>query len=317
MAHQAHALPWSCFANYEYTIRPHISSLPQLYMIESPNRLKELQHFANVFARRIREFGVSERAKYASSESFQQRAETWKKSDMDPEIEVPGVALEKEEALESGEKWRTGKKSRGPHVERKKVYSDAFKAKYKTVYEDWEPYKIESKQDIASWISLSDSYDENSCIDTLKILLMEAAAATHPVSERVEAGAAQKHAMESLLLLANKKETSASIRNWKHRGMYSEHYGIETVAEKALDAYLMFNLFFAMRENGSGICELDVAQDLLKESSGWYRSFMVPKEVETLRPKYMNTRLWADGREILPKTNLMFQAGYLLYVLTS
>ena len=298
MAHQAHAIPWRSFAsNFEYTTRPHIGPLPRLYVVESSNGLKDFQHFANVFAKRIREFGASERAKYASSESLKTRAEFWKKSDIDSEIDVSEVAPEMEGSRrEEGRK--AGQKSREPQVQGRKVYSDAFKAKYEIAYVDWPSYQIESKQDVANWTG---SFDEGSCIDTLKILMMEAAAASLPFSDRVEGGIAQKQAMESLLLLANKRDVASSMRYWKHRGNGAHNYGIDMVAEKALCAYLMFNLFFSMRENGSGICKMEAGQAWPKERSCWYRAYMVPEETEALRPGYMNTHLWVNGMKSEPK----------------
>ena len=299
MAHLAHTIPWRSFAsNFEYTTRPHISNIPQLHMTENSNQLRELQHFANVFAKCIREFGASERVKYASAEVYKRRSASWVKSDMGgPDLTIPDPVPEKKnptrEEKRARKKYYSAKESQ---PERRKVFPNTFKTKYAVAYDNWQAYDIESRQDIQNWLALPDSHAENSCLDTLKIILMEAAAATQPLCERVEGGFAQQFAMETLLLLANKKDISASIQSWKHRGMYSEHYGIETVAEKALDGYLMFNLFVAMRENGSGICELDTGQDWLHDNSGWYGRFMVPRERETLRPRYMNTKVWVDGK---------------------
>ena len=266
-------------------------------MVENAHQLKDLQHFVSVFAKRIREFGVSERAKYAPSESFKQRAKSWKKSDMDSEDGVPEIVSENRGNKNGEEQRKSGKKSGGrdAHVERRKVYPDAFKAKYENKYDRWDAYNIEARQDISGWIDAPSSYDGFSCIDTIKMLLMEAAAASHPISERVEGGAGQKHAMESLLLLAHKIEEPI-LRSWRHCGGGAHNYGIETVAEKALDAYLMFNLFFSMRESGSKICEMVVGPQPTEGGFNGLAEYVVPRDTETLRPRYMHTQLRVSSK---------------------
>ncbi|KAH8592152.1 hypothetical protein B0O99DRAFT_246905 [Bisporella sp. PMI_857] len=299
MAHQAHAIPWNSFAsNFEYTIRSHITKRPELYLTKHQNHLKDFHHFSKALSNQIRDFGRSERAKYASVGEFKNRAESWVESNMVPDLPESGEPITSER-IEKSKGWETGKKSvESKKAETRKVYSDAFRTKYTTEYDDWAPYRIGLHQNIASWLSTTDA---NPCIDTIKMLMMTAANATFPLSSRPSSSAIQHHDLETLLLFIH--HPYIDMKYWRHQGDYSTRYGIEAVAEKALDGYLMLNLFYAMRENESRICERENGYQGQRGFGCMASRRLAQRDIETLRPAYMNTSTWENVVEYLVSSN--------------
>jgi hypothetical protein len=241
MAHQTHALPWNNLAsNFKYGISYH--SHPQrldIHPLKKANQAKDLAYFSKAFAKQIHDFGITERAKYHPASYHQKRATTWVKStNPPPEAENSTKPDQEKEEIEK----------------RKVISTEILQQQSLNVLllrhndgQDVEHWLLDPGKEYGHWIRGG---------EIIKVLMMEASSAAPALSARsndVEGETERREAMETLLLMANHQRMKIlGLRNMSH----GHHFGVSRVAEEAIKAYIYLNLLVAMRENGSGVCDV-------------------------------------------------------------
>ncbi|KAK6438627.1 hypothetical protein LTR95_005165 [Oleoguttula sp. CCFEE 5521] len=301
MAHQAHAIPWNALTSrFRYIEAPGIA--PDIYALDTPDRLEAILFFARAFAKNIRDYAAVERRKYATPTDYRRRAATWTKSDRRPDDQIDAA-----EASVS----RVRKKSTKV-TETKKLFSDAEGDVWSTRHsryvgpsgfsdetryiDDWiigdkhwawieDFYRMYRKRDV--WVG--------AWTDTVKGLMMEAALVLTPLNERQERRsdpkAAYRRHTDTLFLLAHRPQIS--LVHWTHEGdsCCNMESGLVCIVESALTGYLYLNILASMRESGSSACDLTdhvVDRPQKVHNRGRYRTLLRP------RPKFMNTRSWTE-----------------------
>lgn len=305
MAHQAHAIPWSNFSShFAITSIPHIGPKTELYALDKPNQGRDLAHFSRVFTTQIQQFAKSERAKYSTADELKKRASHWNHSTH--EVDPDGHDLSStEEQTRRSKKWQSAKdkkaneiRSKGP--EDRKVYTDALRKKYSPVYQyqsEWG--KLEPPtQYIENWWNY---VRPEPYTDALKILVMEACVATHPISNRVEQSATQKECAETVLLLLNHPSIPGYIL--RNNGGGATYNGLWAMTDKALQAYLYFNLLYCLKESGFDAFEPVTEEDEDCIPAGLFCYQLSGKVGTRTLKRYMNTSGWYSIMSFLVGSN--------------
>ncbi|KAH8684827.1 hypothetical protein BGZ60DRAFT_524026 [Tricladium varicosporioides] len=255
MAHQTHTLPWTLLAtHFKYQppkchIKPYHAQSHDITTTQKPTQTQDVKFFATAFATAISSFSLPLRAKYPPKEHYK----------------------------EIGVKWTTTFLTEGelPSGNGRRVFSNEIKEKYPGSEGINFAYALSSGktyQDVQSWISRGIvrpdgalvywDWDERELPAVIKVLIHEA---SHILEKRDKGGkwkvgsgdvrAKERdqlcdEAIETLLRMANHpKIPLASI---KESGRYY-HAGINSIAKSCLQAYLMLNIFVALKEAGSDI----------------------------------------------------------------
>lgn len=183
--------------------------------MKKPHQAKEFLYFGRKLAKQIREFAVSERAKYEPQAYYTERATDWICSEaVGAEYSPHGTATRARDQ----DKNRKPK----PPVESRLVYSNELKLRYWKDQDDEQSSNFGlshlgvKSQDVENWLDQPDYHSINFG-DAIKILMMEASAAAPAISALDADGAGlekKRENMETLLLMANNSQISIqSYRN--------------------------------------------------------------------------------------------------------
>ncbi|KAK6422301.1 hypothetical protein LTR95_016704 [Oleoguttula sp. CCFEE 5521] len=301
MAHQAHAVPWNALtSHFRYIEVPGIA--PDIYVLDTPDRLEAMLFFARAFAKNIREYAAVERKKYATPTEFRRRAATWTKSERWP--------VDQKHAAETGG-TKVRKKSTKV-IETRKLFSDAEgdvwgsrHSRYvgPSGFSDETWYIDDWIMGDKHWARIEDFHemyrkrDEwvGDWTDTIKGLMMEAALVLTPLNarqgQREDPKAPFRRHTDTLFLLAH--QPRIDLMPWTHEGdsCCNMESGLICIIEAALTGYLYLNILSSMRESDSSVCDLTdhvVDRPQKVHNRGRYRTLLRP------RPKFMNTRSWTE-----------------------
>jgi hypothetical protein len=270
---------------------------PDLYCKESPAHRKQLEHFARIFQKTVREHGLVERGRYSTAQAYRDRAANWTESSVD-------------EPSEQGQSAQSKATPASPSTETRRVYPTHFSDTYMSLVlptsggEYGREGLLASLADISTWIDHcararipweDDTPDQEtrdriwqdtkSCSDVLRLLLIDAAT-TDDESQR-------KKRLSTLLLLAD--HPGVGLDGFLDDGMNCCNLstGVSALVDKTASVFIYLNLLLALVGvdlHGELLRPCDEVEDFgrdnARQGSGT-RTPLLP------RPTYMNTRSFA------------------------
>lgn len=235
MAHQTHALPWNTIASlFKYKFNPRLDpKFNDIVFLQKGTEPKEIDHFCRAFAKQLHEFAATERAKFPPSDAYRRRAEAW--------------VTEAAAGTPAGTTTTV-----------RPVYPDAIHQRYFGPQDGSDDDRFRRMWG-RDWLNrvehwTGDIYSSRiRYADTLKIMMLEAAAASpaltaSPSTADAESQQLRAELMESLLLLTNHPEIRAHF-DYLVTEPYGD-YGLSRVVENGVRSYVYANVLAALQDRG-------------------------------------------------------------------